>query len=667
MKNSWMAVILIIGFTVCAQSQLVPQDAIKGMARGINIGNTMESPGEGDWGNPPVQEKAFDDYKNAGFTVIRIPITWDGHTSTASPYTIDAAWMNHVEQVVDWGLQRGLFIIINTHHESWIKNSYTPANEARFDSIWSQIATRLKDKSDSLLFEMINEPNPMALKNVNDLNTRILKIIRATNPTRIVSFSGNSYANSAELLAVAIPDSADKYLMGYYHSYDPYPFGLNGPGTYGSTTDINGTKAKFDQVATWSIRNGIPVTLGEFGFQKACEYNSRMCAYATVVDQGLRHGIPTFAWDDGGNFPIYNRATGSFNEIKDVLIHTYKESPNTMKISAYADSSIKIQWNNRTTENDSITVERKIDNSTFEFLAKISPQASDFIDSTTSRGKAFYYRLKASLKDSIEIQSYPVMLRISSLSRVPFSGTPISIPGKIEAENYDIGGEGLTFHDSDNINQGGSNYRPADGVDIEELPPGNIHIGYTAAGEWLEYTINVVQSGTYTITASVSSGVTSSGKFNLKFGDGTTSTFTTASTGSWSSYTNLTNTVTLQGGEQIMRFNVLTAGFNLDYLTFSQVPTAVSDIAPARFQLFDNYPNPFNPSTAFSFSIPSRSFVTLKVYDMIGREVATIVSEVFNEGRYTRQWNAQGMSSGVYYYRIQAGYFTETKKLVILK
>jgi photosystem II stability/assembly factor-like uncharacterized protein len=88
---------------------------------------------------------------------------------------------------------------------------------------------------------------------------------------------------------------------------------------------------------------------------------------------------------------------------------------------------------------------------------------------------------------------------------------------------------------------------------------------------------------------------------------------------------------------------------------------------PAEYGLFQNYPNPFNPSTSISFSLPIRSFVSLKVFDLIGREVATIVSEEMSTGSYTKQWNASNMPSGVYFYRLQAGSFTETNKLILLK
>jgi hypothetical protein len=88
---------------------------------------------------------------------------------------------------------------------------------------------------------------------------------------------------------------------------------------------------------------------------------------------------------------------------------------------------------------------------------------------------------------------------------------------------------------------------------------------------------------------------------------------------------------------------------------------------PTTYRLSQNYPNPFNPATTISFSLPSKSFVSLKVFDMIGKEVATIVSEEMSAGSYSRRWNAASLPSGIYFYRLQAGSFTETKKLVLLR
>jgi hypothetical protein len=96
--------------------------------------------------------------------------------------------------------------------------------------------------------------------------------------------------------------------------------------------------------------------------------------------------------------------------------------------------------------------------------------------------------------------------------------------------------------------------------------------------------------------------------------------------------------------------------------------TAVEkNIAPAQFELKQNYPNPFNPSTSISFSVGTFSYTSLRVYDILGREVTTIFSGAIPAGSYTRQWDASDVPSGVYFYQLKAGSYLETKKLVLLK
>ncbi|HCV43335.1 MAG TPA: hypothetical protein DGH68_07610 [Bacteroidetes bacterium] len=88
---------------------------------------------------------------------------------------------------------------------------------------------------------------------------------------------------------------------------------------------------------------------------------------------------------------------------------------------------------------------------------------------------------------------------------------------------------------------------------------------------------------------------------------------------------------------------------------------------PAQFTLGQNYPNPFNPSTAIEYSVPQRTSVEIKVFDVLGREVATLLNEEKSAGVFTVRWDASGMASGVYFYQLQAGSFVDVKKLILLK
>jgi hypothetical protein len=102
----------------------------------------------------------------------------------------------------------------------------------------------------------------------------------------------------------------------------------------------------------------------------------------------------------------------------------------------------------------------------------------------------------------------------------------------------------------------------------------------------------------------------------------------------------------------------------------SEMTTGIEDKhneIPTRFALKQNYPNPFNPSTIISYQLSVVSNVKLSVYDMLGREIAVLVESKQNAGTHQKQWNAEGLPSGVYLYRLQTESFTETKKLLFLK
>ena len=101
---------------------------------------------------------------------------------------------------------------------------------------------------------------------------------------------------------------------------------------------------------------------------------------------------------------------------------------------------------------------------------------------------------------------------------------------------------------------------------------------------------------------------------------------------------------------------------------------AGSPSMPTRFSLEQNYPNPFNPTTVFSFSLPVSSYVTLKVFDVLGEEVATLVHEIHEAGHKRIEWDASSVASGIYFYRFEAisvsnpaSTFTQVRKMVVIK
>jgi hypothetical protein len=105
------------------------------------------------------------------------------------------------------------------------------------------------------------------------------------------------------------------------------------------------------------------------------------------------------------------------------------------------------------------------------------------------------------------------------------------------------------------------------------------------------------------------------------------------------------------------------------YFNKSEDPTNVDDLelTPNEFNLFTNYPNPFNPSTKIKFNVPKTTKVNLNIYDVIGRQVKTLVNEIKKPGSYEVVFEASDLASGVYFYTLNAGSFFQSKKMLLLK
>ena len=156
----------------------------------------------------------------------------------------------------------------------------------------------------------------------------------------------------------------------------------------------------------------------------------------------------------------------------------------------------------------------------------------------------------------------------------PYGGTPAAIPGTVQAENYDTGGQGVAYNVT-SVNGNGTAYRP-DGVDLETTADtgGGYDLGWTSNGQWFKYTVNVGTAGAYTVTfrvASDSAVGSSGGTFHLQNSSGTSLTgeVTVPGTDGWQTWENVTANVTLPAGQQVLELFQDTGGYNVNYITFA--------------------------------------------------------------------------------------------------
>ena len=302
---------------------------------GINLGNDLDAwPGpEGSWtGQVVAQQYFFDDYRALGFNSVRIPITWGAATHASdrlgqegAASVVQPEFLQRVETVAGWGIDAGLTIVINAHHEDWIRTktgaSYQ-AQKPRFLALWTQIAQAFRDWPPQLIFEVINEPQGnMTNADVNDLNRSVLAIIRATNPTRTVLLGPNRY-NAWEALVDGTfqvpPPASDAHIIATFHNYNPWSFAGESKGTWGTGRDLSQMASTLDRAAAWAQRQGVPLNMGEYGATlrykgSKTDLASRATWYRYVFQAARSRGISVVAWDDFGDFKLYDRVKRSYD------------------------------------------------------------------------------------------------------------------------------------------------------------------------------------------------------------------------------------------------------------------------------------------------------------------------------------------------------------------
>lgn len=304
-------------------------EAVAEMRMGWNLGNTMDSTNatllktmsadnwETAWGNPVTSKELIDAVIDEGFNVIRIPVSWNDHILVSENWKIEEGWMDRVQEIVDYAYDRGVYVILNTHHESWYETYYDrqERSEKILAAIWSQIADRFQDYDEHLIFEGLNEPRKKGTDVewnggdqegwdvVNALNAVFVRIIRESggkNPDRILMIPGYAANAWAALEHIQVPE--DDRIIVSVHAYEPYDFALNvqGRGTWDQDTEnIDTIMQKLDELF---ISKGIPVIIGEFGaMYKNTEGNEKeRAAWAQYyVSRAAEKGIPCIWWDNG--------------------------------------------------------------------------------------------------------------------------------------------------------------------------------------------------------------------------------------------------------------------------------------------------------------------------------------------------------------------------------
>ncbi|HYX06310.1 MAG TPA: cellulase family glycosylhydrolase [Bacteroidales bacterium] len=322
---------------------------------GWNLGNSLEATGgETAWGNPPVTKAFIDLVKQSGFNAVRIPCSWNQYVEDISTARIKASWLSRVKEVVQYCVDNDMYVLLNIHWDGgWLENNCTPdkqvENNAKQKAFWEQIATKLRDFDEHVMFASANEPNvdnatKMAV--LKSYHQTFIDAVRSTggrNSFRVLVIQGPSTdIETTNKLMTSLPtDPVPNRMMVEIHYYTPWNFcGLTEDASWGkmfyywgkdyhSTTDPGrnatwgeeGTvDANFKLMKNQFADKGIPVVLGEYsvtrrsaltGDNLTLHLASRAYFLKYVTQQAKANGIIPFYWDNGGTgnngCAIFNR------------------------------------------------------------------------------------------------------------------------------------------------------------------------------------------------------------------------------------------------------------------------------------------------------------------------------------------------------------------------
>lgn len=566
----------------------------------------------------------IDSIKSWGFNSIRLPFHYNLFATNTNPPVFLDKGFQIVDSLLSWCEENQIYLILDMHaapggQSNQNISDYNPAYPSLWESeqnknltvqIWRKIAERYKDKEWIGGYDLINEtywypldPNNQPLR---ELFIRITDTIRVVDQNHIIFIEGNGYANDFN----GLTPPWDENMAYSFHKY------WNGNDQSSIQYIIN-------------LRNSTnrPLWLGETG-----ENSNKW--FVDCVELMENNNIGWSWWTHKKIDAIAGPLSAYKLPAYQTLLN-YWSGQGSKPTEAYAMNALMSQAD--------------------QLLLENCVYHKDYIDA--------------------------LMRQPFNTSTIPFADN--LVPGIINATDYDMGKLSYAYNDADyqEISSGawnnGWSYRN-DGVDIEacsDFSSNGFDVGWIETGEWLNYTINVSQSGLYDINLNLASQ-NSGGKILLSLdGQYITSDLAVPVTGGWQNWQYLpVKNIYIAAGVHKLKTQFFFGGFNFSYMDFVLTATDVEEESqtPLSFNLFQNYPNPFNPTTKIKYSIPASppngmNNVTLRIYDILGNEITTLVNEQKSEGNYEADFNALNLSSGVYFYKLQSGSNSSIKKMILMR
>jgi endoglucanase len=209
------------------------------LKRGMNFGDAMDAPNEGDWGWA-LSASDFSTVRAAGFDHVRVPMRISSHADPRPPYKIDGRFVKRMDWVIDQALSNDLAVIVDMHHYEPMMHA-PKVHADRLVGLWRQIATRYRGLPPSVVFEILNEPTDKLTAEIwNPILARVIREIRAIDPDRTLIVEGAHWASAKDLRDTLEVPAGDPHLIGSFHMYAPMFFTHQGFGWMPSNYDTRG-------------------------------------------------------------------------------------------------------------------------------------------------------------------------------------------------------------------------------------------------------------------------------------------------------------------------------------------------------------------------------------------------------------------------------------------
>lgn len=568
--------------------------------------------------NNYVRKSDIDSIKNWGFNSIRLPFHYNLFATNTTPPTFLNQGFEIVDSLLDWCKQNQIYLILDMHGAPGGQSAepisdYNPANPSLWQSeqnktltvqIWRKIAERYKDEVWIGGYDLLNEPAWNLPPNNQPLRDLYIRI---TDTIR------------------AVDNNHLIFIEGNWFA-----------------TDFNGLTPAWDENMAYSFHkywNG--------NTQSSIQY---------LVDLRNSANRPLWLGETGENsnkwftdcVKLMNANNIGWAWWPHKKIQSIAGPLSAYKLPAYQNL--------------------------LNYWSGTAPRPSATVAMNALMAQANMLLLENCVFQQDVVDA--LIRQPSTTQIIPFAQN--QIPGIIHATNYDLGQILFAYNDTEFENLGngiwnnGYSYRN-DGVDIEpcnDFSSNGFNVGWIENGEWLKYTIDATQSGLYEIKLSFAQP-SAGGKIILSLdGQSITSVIDVPVTGGYQNWQFLTvPNIYIAAGTHTLQARFFIGDFNFSYIDF--VLTAAdadgNHDTPQSYFLHQNFPNPFNPSTTISYSTKEFGNVTLKVFDLLGREVVKLVDAEMPAGLHSVNFSSENLSSGIYYYTLTAGSYTSSKKMILLK